>query len=124
VRFFNTSPSEPEKTWREIMTADWNSFTMIDDSGVIAGFGQILELEPYRIHLGRIIISPEFRGKGLGAVLCRELMRVATEQFRPAEFTLNVYRSNTPALKLYKSVGFVMLAEYADNASIRMHLKN
>jgi putative acetyltransferase len=76
--------------------------------GVPAGIAT-LYLHPYRrlthqCEFG-IIVSHDFRGKGVGSHLLSSLMKLAKEQFHIELIHLQVYAEN-PAIKLYKRFGF------------------
>jgi ribosomal-protein-alanine N-acetyltransferase len=118
-----TFPPQVERLWQEIRADEQTTFTLIDASGNMAGFGQTLFREPHTIHLGRIIISPILRGRGLGRILVEKLIEAGEANFHPAEFTLNVYRNNDSAVGLYRSMGFNVLAEDAAQDSYKMGLK-
>lgn len=117
-----TYPPEVEKTWREIGADGGNTFAFVDADGSIAGFGQTLPKEQGRVHLGRIIVSPDLRGQGLGRVLVRMLIDSVSENFHPETITLNVYHDNLPAVRLYQSLGFEVVSEDEGQASLRMRL--
>lgn len=82
------------------------TFSLVDDNGILKGLGQILEKENNRLHLARIIIAPEERGRGLGRILCLNLIREGTRTFGKRDFSLNVYRQNKSAVRLYEGLGF------------------
>jgi RimJ/RimL family protein N-acetyltransferase len=117
-----TWPPEVEKTWYEIGADGRNSFALVDVDGRLAGFGQALPHDLGRVHLGRIILSPAARGQGLGRVLVRALIDAAREHFHPGVITLNVYRENLPAVRLYRSLGFVVVSEDEELGSYGMRL--
>jgi len=117
-----TYPPAAERTWQEIGATDQNTFALVDEAGNVVGFGQTLLREPDSVHLGRIIVSPAVRGKGLGRILCQQLIQKATKQYQPARVTLNVYKYNAPAYNLYKSLGFRELSEDPEQSSCRMCL--
>ena len=56
-------------------------------------------------YINNVVIDVDRRGQGLGRVLMRELLTVGRKNGVP-EFTLEVRVSNTPAIKLYESLGF------------------
>jgi ribosomal protein S18 acetylase RimI-like enzyme len=118
-----TFPPVADITWHEIGATDKNSFSLVDSGGNIVGFGQLLVREPNRVHFARIIVSSTIRGKGLGRVLCQELIRVGIERCQPAAFTLNVYRDNVPAFNLYKSLGFIVVSVDLENNWYGMRLQ-
>lgn len=107
---FLTYPPNIEKTWHEIEATNQNSFALLCSSDCIVGFGQTLSRESNAIHLGRIIVSPEFRGQGLGRLLCNKLIQIGIQLFHPSRFTLNVNQNNLPAVSLYKGLGFEIMS--------------
>jgi len=117
-----TYPPDVDKTWREICADEHNSFALVDPAGALAGFGQTFPRLPETVHLGRIILSPAVRGRGLGSVLVRALIDSALEQFHPVVITLNVYSDNLPAVQLYRSLGFIVSGESPDHHSFSMRL--
>lgn len=87
------------------------------EDGALVAFGQHWVLTPGRVHLGRILVAPEARGRGLGRVLCRRLMAEAVRATGAQVLTLRVYRDNTVAQALYASLGFQPVpAESTDEA--------
>jgi ribosomal protein S18 acetylase RimI-like enzyme len=64
---------------------------------------------PEEIGLMEISLLPEWRGRGLGTVLVRELMETARAAGKPVR--LYVERFN-PAKRLYDRLGFVALGEH------------
>ena len=87
-----------------------NSFSLISNTEELIGFGQIFE-KNNRLHLARIIVAPEYRGKGFGRRLCQCLIQEGLKRFGRKEFSLNVYTGNKNAYNLYQNLGF-----YPDHA--------
>ena len=56
-------------------------------------------------YINNVVIDIDYRGQKLGNVLMKELLSVGRKNGVP-EFTLEVRVSNTPAIKLYESLGF------------------
>lgn len=83
-----------------VLTALWD--------GVPCGIAN-LYLQPYEkmAHqcLFAIIVDEKYRGKGVGAKLMRELMKLAKERFKLEFLHLEVYQGN-PAIDLYRRLGF------------------
>lgn len=52
-----------------------------------------------------IIVSPEYRGKGVGSYLLSSIMKFAKNQFKIELLHLQVYEKN-PAIRLYERFGF------------------
>lgn len=70
------------------------------------GFGQYWLTAPGTAHLGRIIVSPQARGRGLGRVLMQLLGAEALRAPGVQRLTLRVYRDNIAAVALYRDLGF------------------
>jgi len=83
------------------------------EQGEMVGFGQILRRAPSRAHFARLIVAPNLRGHGYGAVLCEKMLETAMLWPDYEIATLNVFRSNLVAQALYMRMGFqaVDLAE-------------
>jgi [ribosomal protein S18]-alanine N-acetyltransferase len=118
-----TFPPDVEKTWREIEATGSNTFSLVESAGRIVGFGQLLSRQPGALHLGRIIVSPEMRGRGIGRILCNELLDTGARLFHPSAFTLTVYRDNIPAVTLYTSLGFRVIPGDGEKNACSMSLK-
>ncbi len=118
-----TFPPLVSRTWLEIGATGQNTYSLMDAEGNVAGFGQTLFHAPVTVHLGRIIISPAERGKGLGRILCQRLIEVGSERYQPSEFTLNVYQDNALAFNLYTGLGFRVWLVDQEHHSYRMGLQ-
>jgi ribosomal protein S18 acetylase RimI-like enzyme len=59
-----------------------------------------------RINLARLIAHPHMRGQGIGRRLVTMLMTIGADLLDMDEYSLFVYRDNTPALECYRSLGF------------------
>ncbi len=94
--------------------SDWS---FVDFAGRLVGFGQYWPRNPVTLHLGRIIVAPHARGRGMGRVLLEQLMAEAVRAARPDVISLKVYRDNPAALALYRSLGFVAI-EAESNAEV------
>ena len=84
-----------------------DSYALIDKDGNLLGFAQAFNKFGYK-HLGRVVISPEMRGRKLGYKLMAALFNVAGTD--GVSFSLFVYENNIPAKSLYESIGFVVQA--------------
>jgi len=60
--------------------------------------------------LGRILVDPDRRGRGLGRAMVTSAVAAAFAQTRIAALTLGVYRQNTAARRLYEGLGFTTTA--------------
>ena len=86
----------------------------IDKSGAIVAYGQLLEKPNQRLHLARIIVSPEHRGLGLGRLLITGLVTNALSK-QPRTVSLNVHPTNKKAIHLYSEFGFVPIVDLVEN---------
>ncbi|MCS4242431.1 RimJ/RimL family protein N-acetyltransferase [Rhizobium sp. BIGb0125] len=57
--------------------------------------------------IGRVIIAPDHRGKGLAGPLLQAVLERAFSYPEIERVELNVYTWNTPAMRTYAKVGFV-----------------
>jgi ribosomal protein S18 acetylase RimI-like enzyme len=81
------------------------TFALESPGSQFAAFGQIYE-RYRRINLARLIVHPDLRGKGVGRRLVALLLEVGPAVVDRPEFSLFVYRDNTPALECYLQAGF------------------
>ena len=88
--------------WHEMAT-----FSLRGPDGVFAAFGQVYERNN-RINLARLIVHPAMRGQGIGNRLMSTLMSAGKNLYSLNEYSLFVYRDNTPAIECYRSSGFVI----------------
>lgn len=114
-------PPSVETTWVEIGANECNSFVLSSETGEVLGFVQTLERSS-NIHLARIIVSPAVRGKGLGRILCEQLIRHVVSVHHPEKITLNVFSHNTVAISLYTSLGFMIVSMQEDKGLVGMAL--
>lgn len=84
---------------------------LAEGNGSPVAFGQYWVIEEGAVHLGRIIVAPEARGRGIGRELCQQLMNRAITTTGASSVTLRVVRQNTVAAALYESLGFVPATE-------------
>jgi len=86
-------------------------WALLDADGTCVGFGQYWRTTPGSTHLGRIIVSPQERGRGMGRILMRALCAEAVRHTDAVQLTLKVYRDNPVAVALYRDLGFVASEE-------------
>lgn len=85
-------------------------------AGEEKGFGYIDDFTP---ELGMAIL-PEYRGQGIGTTLLTRLVETAAASYE--QISLSVAREN-PALRLYKRLGFEVVAEVGTSLTMRKRLK-
>lgn len=84
---------------------DMATFSLRSPDDVFSAFGQVYERNK-RINLARLIAHPKMRGQGIGKRLTQMLMSAGENILPLDEYSLFVYRDNTPALECYRSLGF------------------
>lgn len=87
------------------------SFDVVEVQGRAAG-RLYVDRWPYEIRIVDIALLPEFRGRGAGEALLRELIAEAGASGR--SLTIHVEQGN-PARRLYERLGFVAVAERGHN---------
>jgi len=113
-------PEDVLEVWTGIKGDAEHCFALVDPEGRLAGFGQAFPRESGTVFLARLAIAPECRGRGLGRLLCLLLMERAAAHPQAREFALKVYPENTPALRLYRSLGFQECPAEPGSASLLM----
>jgi ribosomal protein S18 acetylase RimI-like enzyme len=106
-----------ETTFREDIRTELPSYSLVADDGQLLGFGQYYP-RAARCHLARLVISPNHRGRSLGAFLIRALCRRGCRKLRLRDCSLFVLADNVPAVRLYKRSGFVMATYPGDTPQI------
>jgi ribosomal protein S18 acetylase RimI-like enzyme len=81
------------------------SYSLIDDDGSLKAFGQYY-LRQGCCHLGRIVVAPSERGKGIGKLLIKLLMEQGCTELGVETCALFVLKSNSPATETYQRLGF------------------
>lgn len=83
-----------------------SSALVAEPSGELVGFGQYYEMFQ-RIHLARLAVAPNQRGRGLESELVRQLISRARGRLGNLESSLYVLESNHSARACYLRAGFV-----------------
>lgn len=99
-------PLPPERFAQVLELEVRPGWALLDEQGVCVGFGQYWMTATDTAHLGRIIVSPHVRGRGLGRALMQALCTQAQHEDGVQHLTLRVYRDNTAAVALYRDLGF------------------
>jgi ribosomal-protein-alanine N-acetyltransferase len=76
----------------------------IEEAGVLWGFGLFLKVLD-EVQVLTLCVLPKHRCKGCGRLLMQEAERMA-RQMGMQKISLEVRKSNVPAIKLYKQLGF------------------
>jgi ribosomal protein S18 acetylase RimI-like enzyme len=94
----------------------YETYALVDEADLPVALGQIIHRNN-RLHLARILVMPALRGKGFGRCLCTALIKEGKSRHGNKAFSLNVYRHNTIARKLYETLGFREAADQSEAAS-------
>lgn len=94
-----------EKAFSELLQHSYDLYLTAEADGILAGCAGLAILGEEG-EIAKVMVGEKFRGKGIASALLGELMREATERGAVA-FTLEVRRSNAPAIGLYEKFGFV-----------------
>ncbi|WP_371195411.1 GNAT family N-acetyltransferase [Glaciecola sp. SC05] len=101
--------SNPAELEISLHTNNYESFSLVKNvhqQEELLGFGQI-QIWSKRAHLGRLIIAPQHRRKGLSYILINRLMELASQQHAIQSVSLFVYDENVGAKTSYENLGFV-----------------
>jgi len=106
-----------EESFKEDLKLDsLRSFSLISDENEFLAFGQFYNrLE--KCHLGRLIVNPKFRGKGIASELMCRLCELGKEELKLKESSLFVLANNESAIKAYRKFGFTF-SDYPEKIPI------
>lgn len=85
---------------------NFKSYSLKENKQCLA-FAQIQPHSHARVHFGRLVVKPEYRGGGLSYVLLNHLFAEAKDTFKAKSASLFVYNTNTYAMQSYMKSGFV-----------------
>jgi len=82
--------------------------TVIEDNNLIIGFANFYNYQEGKsAFIGNVVIEEKYRGRGLGKELITNMLKVAIKKYYLPEIKISVFNTNTAALLLYLSFGFV-----------------
>jgi L-amino acid N-acyltransferase YncA len=89
------------------------TFVAVDDEGVVIGTADTHPIHPgpgAHVANAGFVVDPALRGNGIGRELCRHVLDQArADGYRAMQFSA-VVETNTPAIALWRSFGFQILA--------------
>ena len=97
----------PAQVFAEELTREWARIDVARERGRVIGFVDYWLVHD-EIHLLAIAVHPDVRRRGVGARLLDHLLDLGRAR-GSALITLEVRRSNTPAIGLYERAGFVVV---------------
>lgn len=99
-----TYPISTTNFYLQLCRGNYDSFVMYAGAELVA-FGQY-QLHPPLVHLARLSVHPQHRGKGLASMLLQKLIEQALTRAQLNQASLYVYQSNHIARNLYIKMGF------------------
>jgi ribosomal protein S18 acetylase RimI-like enzyme len=81
------------------------SYALVDQDANLLAFGQHY-VRLGRHHLGRLVVNPQERGRGLGKILVTNLLAKAGLDRSATGASLFVFASNVVAYRCYQALGF------------------
>lgn len=93
------------------------SFSLISNEGDFLAFGQYY-LRLGMCHLGRLVVNPNLRGKGIASHLIKQLSIFGKSDLRTDSCSLFVLGHNESAIQAYTKLGFSMV-EYPEEIPLK-----
>lgn len=93
-----------------------DSYVLTSPDKQRAAFGQSYE-RTGRGHLARLVVNPLLRRQGAGRRLIEMIIASLERRHAYDEYSLFVYRNNTPAYECYVSLGFAV-TDYPEDAAM------
>lgn len=90
---------------QQLYKSDSQSFILSQEQEMVA-FGQICQRFG-KHHLARLLVLPQYRGRGLSQSLLASLVLQGLQQDPQKDFSLFVFKHNEVALHCYQRFGFV-----------------
>lgn len=73
----------------------------------IVGFANFYEVkEKEYCTIGNVIVSSEFRNRGIGQFLIQTMENIGIEKYNVSEFRLSCFNTNTNGILLYSKLGY------------------
>ena len=110
-KHFHPHPLTREEAFRRARYTGQDLYYALLDGGEVAGYGMLRGWdEGYEVPALGIAVDPAAQGRGYGRLLMQFLHAAARARGAKA-IRLKVYADNTPALALYRSLGYVFRDE-------------
>ena len=118
-------PFNPQSFAEDAALDRLDTFALVNAADVMLGFGQFYA-KLGRVHLCRIGIYPEHRGRSLGKLLVHQLIEAGQSALGFVDCSLYVMADNPAAIACYRSCGFEpadLPPEVSHDAQIRFMLR-
>lgn len=103
-------PLNEEQLVQTINTDDYLPFKVVEGkSGEVVGHCQFMRVDKKTssASIGRLLINPEYRGRGYGAQMIQEMINYAKSELNVRTLFLRVFDFNKSAIKCYEKMGFI-----------------
>ena len=105
---YPVSPQDMNALYSDADPDEFFPYTAYDENGLV---GHLIMRYPSSedrkvLRFGFIIVDYRKRGRGYGAEMLREALKIAFSEYAAEKVTLGVFRDNTPAALCYLKVGF------------------
>lgn len=111
-------PLTAEQVAVDLQADDVRVYSMVTNEGQVVGHAQ-MQIFSESVLLRRILIWDEsWRGQGWGKHMVQQLLDVAFAMPEVQQVRLNVFDWNTPAIRCYQSLGFVLSAGPAKTVQV------
>lgn len=98
-------PFTEDTFFQDLNTEKLASFCLLSEQGEFVAFGQFYNRLD-RIHLARLVVNPDFRGKGVATRLIDHLISQGNKQLQLNSASLFVLSDNLSAITAYEKSGF------------------
>lgn len=104
-----TTPWSRESVYQDVVENKRALYLVAEIEGIVIGYAGIWSIVDEG-HITNVAVAPEFRQHHIGSAIIAVLLEV-TEEAGIERHTLEVRRSNEPAIKLYEKYGFKVAGE-------------
>jgi ribosomal protein S18 acetylase RimI-like enzyme len=102
-------PLTPHQLWQAVESR-YCSTTFLAEK-TIAGFANFYEMEPNEYcAIGNVIVSPNYRGKGIGKGIISIMEAMAIRLYGVKEIRISCFNQNAAGLLLYSKLGYAPYA--------------
>lgn len=102
-------PMTADSLMEDFKLTELISYSLVNQNTQFIAFGQYYERQGC-CHLGRLIVAPDHRGKGVIDNLIRQLSNIGCVELNTRRCSLFVFEENSAAINAYKKCGFEVAA--------------
>jgi RimJ/RimL family protein N-acetyltransferase len=81
--------------------------TVVEDDATVGHVELVIDPTQNLGHVGRVLVVPEARGRGVGTAAMKAVVTLAFDNLRLHRLSLNVFDFNAAAIRCYEHTGFV-----------------